>query len=153
GYSVEEILQIPMRDLIAPEFRNHFDTYLEQIERVGEARGLLTVMTQSGERRIWEYHNTLRTEGVASPIVRGIAHDVTEQRETGKLLLEVSERLLARVRENERTIGELKLFRTLVDQCNDAIEVVDPETYRFLDVNEKACSVLGYSREELLALR
>lgn len=153
GYSVEEILQIPMRELIPPEFRDQFDAYLEQIERVGEARGLLTVMTRAGERRIWEYRNTLRTEGVGSPIVRGMAHDVTEQRETGKQLLEVSERLLSRVRENERTIGELKLFRTLVDQCNDAIEVVDPETLRFLDVNEKACSVLGYSREELLALR
>ena len=30
---------------------------------------------------------------------------------------------------------------------------MDPETLRFLDVNEKACSVLGYSREELLSLR
>jgi PAS domain S-box-containing protein len=40
----------------------------------------------------------------------------------------------------------------LLDQCNDAIEVVDPETLRFLDVNEKACSDLGYSREELLLL-
>jgi len=46
----------------------------------------------------------------------------------------------------------LKLFRTLVDQSNDAIEVVDPETLRLLDVNDKACQQLGYSREELLAL-
>jgi PAS domain S-box-containing protein len=86
GYSVEEILQIPMRELIAPEFRPQFDTYLGEIERVGEARGLLAVMTRSGERRIWEYHNTLRTEGVASPIVRGIAHDVTEQKQSEEAL-------------------------------------------------------------------
>jgi len=153
GYSVEEILQIPMRELMAPETRDQLDAYLEQIEREGEASGFLTVMTRSGERRIWEYHNTLRTEGVASPIVRGIAHDVTDQRETEKLLREVSERLLSRVCESERTIQKLKLFRTLVDQCNDAIEVVDPETLRFLDANEKASSVLGYSREELLSMR
>ncbi len=153
GYSVEEILRIPMREMIPPEFRDQFDAYMEQIERTGEARGLLTVMTRSGERRIWEYHNTLRTEGVASPIVRGMAHDVTEQRETEKRMRELSEHLLSRVRENERTIGELKLFRTLVDQSNDAIEVVDPETLRFLDANEKACAELGYSREELLSLR
>ncbi len=153
GYNVDEILQIPMRQLIPPEFHSDFDAYLDRIGRVGEAQGLLTVMTRSGERRIWEFHNTLRTEGVASPIVRGIAHDVTEQKETGKLLFNVSERLLSRVRENERTIGELKLFRTLVDQCNDAIEVVAPETLRFLDANEKTCSELGYSREELLSMR
>jgi PAS domain S-box-containing protein len=153
GYSVEELLQIPMREIIVSEFRRQFDAYLNQIARVGEARGLLAVMTRSGEPRIWEYHNTLRTEGVAKPIVRGVAHDVTEQRQTEKLLREVSESLLDKVRESERTIQELKLFRALVDQSNDAIEVVDPETLRFLDVNERACAELGYSREELLTMR
>jgi PAS domain S-box-containing protein len=153
GYSVEEILQIPMRDLIPAESRDQFNAYLEEIERAGEARGFLTVMTRSGERRTWEFHNTLRTEGVESPVVRGIAHDVTEQRETEKRLREVSEQLLSKVREGESRIRELKLFRTLVDQCNDAIEVVDPETLRFLDVNEMACSALGYSREELLSMK
>lgn len=152
GYSVEELLRIPMRELVAPEHRSEFDAYLLEIERVGEARGLMVVMTRSGERRVWRYHNTLRTAGVASPIVRGIAHDVTEQREAEKLLREVGERLLSTVRENERTIRELKLFRTLLDQCNDAIEVVDPETLRFLDANEKACAELDYSREELLSM-
>ncbi|HEV3307721.1 MAG TPA: PAS domain S-box protein [Candidatus Sulfotelmatobacter sp.] len=152
GYSVEELLQIPMRELIAPECRSPFDSYLTEIERVGEARGLLVVMTRRGERRVWEYYNTLRTEGVSSPIVRGIAHDVTEQKHREKLLRETGERLLSEARENERIIRELELFRTLVDNCNDAIEVVDPETLRFLDVNQKACSELGYSREELLSM-
>ena len=152
GYSVEEMLRIPMREMVAPEFRQQFDAYLSQIASAGESRGLMAVMTRSGERRIWEYHNTLRREGVASPIVRGMAHDVTEQRETEKLLRDLSERLLSKVRENERTIRELKLFRTLVDQSNDTIEVVDPQTLRFLDANQKACTDLGYSREELLAL-
>ena len=153
GYSVEEILRIPMREMIVPEFRPEFDAYLSQIARTGEARGLMAVMTRSGERRIWEYHNTLRTEGVASPIVRGIAHDITGQMRSERLLREASEELLARVRESERTIRELRLFRTLVDQSNESIEVVDPETLRFLDVNEKACLELGYSREEFLSLR
>jgi formate hydrogenlyase transcriptional activator len=152
GYSVEEMLQIPMRDLIVPEFLPQFDAYLMQIGNAGEARGLLAVMTRSGERRIWEYHNTLRTEGVASPIVRGMARDVTEQKRAEKKLRGAGEDLLAQVRESKHTIAELKLFRALVDQSNDDIEVVDPETLRFLDVNEKACLDLGYSREELLSL-
>jgi len=153
GYSVEEILQIPLRDLIAPEFRDQFDAYLRQIERSGESHGCMAVMTRTGGRRIWEYHNTLRTEGVAMPIVRGIAHDITDQQETEKLLRELSDRLLSQVREGERTIRELKLFRTLVDHSSDAILVMDPETLRFLDVNEKTCSELGYNREELLSMR
>jgi len=47
----------------------------------------------------------------------------------------------------------LQLFRNLVDQANDTFEIVDPATSRFLDVNERACLNLGYSREELLAMR
>jgi len=152
GYSVEEMLRIPMREHIAPEFRNEFDAYLKEIEREGEACGLLVVVTRSGERRLWEFSNALRREGMATPIVSGMARDVTEQRQTEKLLQEATEGLLHRVQENERVIRELRLFRTLLDQSNDAIEVVDPETLRFLDANEKACSDLGCSREELLTL-
>ncbi|WP_020677881.1 PAS domain S-box protein [Geopsychrobacter electrodiphilus] len=47
---------------------------------------------------------------------------------------------------------DLSLFRKLLDSSSDAIEVIDPTTLRFLDVNETACRALGYSREELLAL-
>jgi formate hydrogenlyase transcriptional activator len=153
GYSVEEMLRIPMREMVAPEFRDQFEAYLKQIASAGEANGLTAVMTRSGERRIWEYHNTLRTEGVESPIVRGIAHDVTEQKRAEKQAREANERLLNEVSEGERTIRELKLFRALVEQSNDSIEIVDLKTLRFLDVNEKACSALGYTREELLSLR
>ena len=153
GYTVEELLQIPMRDLVPPEFRPQFDAYLSEIERTGESRGLLALMTRSGQRRIWQYYNTLRTDGVAAPIVRGIAHDVTEQMRTEKLLRETGEGLLSEVRKSDRTIRKLELFRTLLDNSNEAIEVVDPETLRFIDANEKAWSGLGYSREEILSLR
>src|SRR5208283_6221450 len=152
GYTVEEMLQKPMRDFVDPQFRAQFDIYLGEIRRTGESQGLLAVVTRSGEQRIWEYHNTLRTEGVARPIVRGIAHDVTERVRAEKAMRASNERLLKTAGERERTIRELTLFRALLDQSNDAIEVVDPETARFLDVNERACVELGYSREELLSM-
>jgi formate hydrogenlyase transcriptional activator len=43
-------------------------------------------------------------------------------------------------------------FRKIFDHSNDAIFVIDPERDSFLDVNSKACDLLGYSRDELLAL-
>ena len=43
-------------------------------------------------------------------------------------------------------------FRALVDHTNDSIEIIDPETGCFLDVNESACAAHGYTREEYLAL-
>src|SRR5450432_2003913 len=80
GYEVADLLKIPMRDLIAPDHRGMFDEYLARIKVNGADNGLLCVMTRSGEQRIWEYNNTLRTEGVPTPIVRGMAHDITEKR-------------------------------------------------------------------------
>jgi PAS domain S-box-containing protein len=61
--------------------------------------------------------------------------------------------VLLDITERKRADESAKLFRALLDQSNDAIEVVEPETLRILDVNEKACHDLGYSREELLSLR
>ena len=55
--------------------------------------------------------------------------------------------------ERRRADEGLRLFRTLVDQSDDAFEVIDPNTGRFLDVNERECVTLGYSRGELLGLR
>ncbi len=46
----------------------------------------------------------------------------------------------------------LKLFRALMERSPDAIEVIDPTTGQFLDINQTAHERLGYSREEMLSL-
>jgi PAS domain S-box-containing protein len=56
------------------------------------------------------------------------------------------------IAEHGRAEQSLQLFRMLIDQSNDAIEVIDPETLRFIDVNGRACLDLGYTREELLSM-
>jgi len=61
--------------------------------------------------------------------------------------------LLQDITERKKAEQSLQLFRTLIDQSTDAIEVIDPETLRFLDVNDRACSDLGYTREQFLSLR
>ncbi len=56
------------------------------------------------------------------------------------------------IAERKRREESLVLFRSLIDGSNDALEVIDPTTLCFLDVNEKACRDLGYSRDELLSM-
>jgi two-component system cell cycle sensor histidine kinase/response regulator CckA len=68
-----------IRDIMAPETRAGFERYIEQIRARGAVDGIMAVQTRSGEKRFWEYHNTLRTEGVEKPVVRGLAFDVTER--------------------------------------------------------------------------
>jgi PAS domain S-box-containing protein len=84
GYKQEMLIGVHIRDGLAPEYRDQFDDYLREIQENGFARGIMRVRTAGGETRVWEYYNTLRTQGVQSPIVRGMAHDVTERRQALK---------------------------------------------------------------------
>ena len=92
GYEVEALLQMPMRELLAPEYRDQFEEYLDRIQRDGFAEGSMVLMARSGEQRIWEYYNTLRTDWLPAPIVRGMAHDVTERRRAEAALQKSEER-------------------------------------------------------------
>jgi PAS domain S-box-containing protein len=104
GYEVDEFLKIPMRDLIVPEYRVLFDEYLARIKVNGSDKGLLCVMARNGEVRTWEYNNTLRTEGVDKPIVRGMAHDVTEKRRAELGLEQSEERFRVALKDSPITV-------------------------------------------------
>ncbi len=58
--------------------------------------------------------------------------------------------LISDITERKRAEEELKLFRHLMNRSNDSIFVIEPASGTFLDVNDRACSDLGYTREELL---
>ena len=93
GYSKEETIKMNMKDIIVPEYRRIFDAYLAKIKAIGHAQGLMIVQTKTGERRIWEYNNTLRTEDVAKPIVRGMVKDVTKLKSTESALKKLNAEL------------------------------------------------------------
>ena len=56
------------------------------------------------------------------------------------------------ITERKKTENDLLLFNSLISQSNDAILVVDAKTSRILDINERTCTNLGYTREEILRL-
>ena len=86
GYPVEELLGARIPQFLRQDRTHEFAEYLKAVEATGVAKGLMSVRTRSGEKRFWEFHCSLRTEGVPSPIVRGIAHDVTERVEAERAL-------------------------------------------------------------------
>ncbi len=57
-----------------------------------------------------------------------------------------------RKRVEDELRGSEERFHKIFDHSNDAIFVLDPEADEILHVNSKACSMLGYSREELLSM-
>ncbi len=94
-----------------------------------------------GDDKTWVFLRTAPLFGPNNEVKSGvgIVEDITEQKET--------EATLRKSEEN------LSLYQTLINQSNDSVEVLDPETGCFLNVNKKTCSDLGYSREELLSMK
>lgn len=134
GYSKEETLKMNLLDIIVPEFRKIFDSYIVKIKTLGEARGLMVIQTKSGERRIWEYNNTLRTEGVSQPIVRGMTKDVTEQKRSElerKVFYEITQGVTSSANLNEL----LKLIHQSLSKAlyadNFLVALHDPQTNLF----------------------
>lgn len=133
GYSREELLNMPMRDFLLPEARAQFDQSLLDIQKDGFVKGLMVVLTKTGERRVWEYHNTLRTDGVTAPVVRGIAHDITDQRRAEKAM-RLSEEKFAKAFQS----SPVEILITTLDEG------------RLLDVNESFERNSGFTRDEAM---
>jgi PAS domain S-box-containing protein len=125
-----------LRQILSPEVRDQFDDYLARIRADGVASGLMLVQTSTGEKRIWEYHNTLRTEDVSAPIVRGMARDITERKLAEEAL-----------RQAERK------YRDIFENAVEGIFQIRPGG-GYISANPALARMLGFnSSEELISER
>ncbi|MFH1010273.1 MAG: PAS domain S-box protein [bacterium] len=135
GYAWNELVGKSFLDLV-PE--NKRELAYGALERLKESSGTIqdfTVRHRDGRELVLAITANHLVE-LGQPIgILGIARDVTEKR-----------RLEVQVRESEER------YRALTENANDAIFILDPETYRFLEVNQRAAELTGYSREELLSM-
>ena len=132
GYAPEELLHADVRQILPAARRHEFDQHLASIRRDGAANGIMSVRTRSGEIRIWEYNNTLREEGLAEPIVRGMAHDITARHRAEKL-----SRIRAKQQELMASFSQLALASRDVDELmRQAVIVVGQ------GLNVEFCKVL-----------
>ena len=133
GYELHEFVgKKNIRDILAPKVRDEFSMYMERILKEGATSGTMSIQTRSGEHRLLEYYNSLRTEGVAAPIVRGIARDITEARHAERALRESEER-----------------YRELFENSKDAFYVHDINGI-YTSVNRAAEKLSGYTRDQIV---
>jgi len=132
GYEVEELLRIPLPELLAPKSRDQFNQYLERIQKNGVDGGLTVILTQTGGRRVWRYLNTLRSDELRSPTVRGVAHDVTE-----------------RVRAEEELRRSEERYRSLIVAIAEGVVVLDAEG-KITTCNPAAERILGLPTGQLI---
>jgi PAS domain S-box-containing protein len=133
GYTVDELLQMKIQDLVVPKYRQYYVPFVQQLLENGHAKGVMVVATRTGEERIWEYTSTLRSEGVPVPVVRGMAHDVTDQFRAEQALRD----------------SEAK-FATAFRASPHAMTISSLRDGRFIDVNASFERQSGYSRDEVL---
>jgi PAS domain S-box-containing protein len=133
GYSAEEAIgQTPRLLKSGRHGRDYYKKLWDTLLSGETWRGNFVNRRKDGT--IYEDEHTItpvRTGGEEITHFIAIMHDVTEKRKAEE---------------------SLRLFRALVDQSSDALEIIDPPTGRFLDVNDRECLDLGYPREELLRL-
>jgi PAS domain S-box-containing protein len=139
---VEEILGYPVAgwlknpsfwvEHLHPEDRERTVSFTEKAVQEQRNHELEYRMIAADGRSVWlhEIVNVIVEDGVTIELV-GVSGDITARK---------------------RTEESMALFRKLIDGSNDAIEVIDPITLHFLDINEKACLDLGYHREEMLSM-
>jgi PAS domain S-box-containing protein len=70
-------------------------------------------------------------------------------KEEDDLLCAVAE-WLGSIAERKKAEEKMRLFRNLIERSNDCIFAVEPKWGRFIDVNNRACDSLGYTRKEFL---
>lgn len=142
GYSTKETVgQKIQRLIVPPEYIAELAEKYDAIRRGEHIKHFETVRRRKNGTLV-------EVSIVASPILDPSGRiigasinfrDITERKRTEKALTQAT--------------SQLQLFRNLVDESNDSLFLVDPETSVILDVNQRACMGLGYSREELLAMR
>jgi PAS domain S-box-containing protein len=133
GYTVEEVLKMKIQDLLVPRYRNLYAQFVQRALETGHAAGSMVVATRSGEERVWDYTSTLRKDGIAEPIIRGMAHDVTERYRAEQAL----------------RLSEAK-FATAFRASPHAMTITSLKDGRFIDVNASFERQSGYSRDEVL---
>ena len=92
GYAPSEGVGQNLREFLAPSVRPFFDGYLARIREKEADRGLLRLVSRSGEERLWAYRNVLVRSDDHEPYVLGHAVDITERVHLESLLRESEER-------------------------------------------------------------
>ncbi|MEP6618703.1 MAG: PAS domain-containing sensor histidine kinase [bacterium] len=96
---------------------------------------------------------------VIQTLRRRIVAEVERQREgerarSAQLLFDQQTSGQAREMDEERRAlrESVDVYRMLVEQAGDGVIITDGQSFRLLEVNDSACALMGYSRDEMLEL-
>jgi len=138
GYPREEFLRLSAYDIVEDGARERIPEIIAKIQQSGRVSFEITAVAKDGRRIPVEINASLLQLG-GRRLGLAIARDVTERRRAAAALRESEER-----------------YRSLWESALDGIVLhellTSPRQGHFIDANDCLCRVLGYTREEILAL-
>jgi PAS domain S-box-containing protein len=141
GAQQNELVGRNLVELLAPSVRHFFPAYLTQCQQETSVRGLLRVVTRTGEERILAFHNIRREDPGRESYVVGHAQDITERERAkeelrrlhaalqmssdGVAVMSLDGRLLYRNKAALRGIERMEKSNTVGDSVQDLIAPED----------------------------
>ncbi|MDO9549555.1 MAG: PAS domain S-box protein [Methanoregula sp.] len=136
-YTKEELLRLSPLDINTDYFSHPFDEIMRELHTAGHA-------TFETEHR--------RKDGIIVPVEIN-SHKITLMGKT--VLLSIARDITERKRAKDALKESEQKFRDIFNNTTDAIHIHginnDGTPGRFTDVNDVACRMLGYTKEEMLA--
>jgi len=131
GYELDEVIGLSIYEFSPPELR---EDYRQLAEATVEDPNQILGLKKDGT--IFPIEVSAKTVRLKGKEIRvAVVRDMTFQKQAEEAL-----------RESE------KKYRLLMEQAPDGIFIRNDEGY-FIDVNEKACELTGYTKEELLSIK
>ncbi len=87
GYSIVELLNMSLFDLVPKENYPRLNSYLLDIQNSGFGKGLMTTICKDGSERSWLYNNILEKSDDGTSYIIGNSIDITERIQLEKDLL------------------------------------------------------------------
>jgi PAS domain S-box-containing protein len=133
GYSDDQIRSMKAPDsYYSEEDLKKAKAATEKILKGEAASVKLSLITRNGRSIPTEYTASLIRDDSGNPkYIIAVGRDITERKRAAEALRESEEK-----------------YRAIFEQAADSIVLVDAETGKFVDFNNKTCENLGYSREE-----
>ncbi len=138
GYDESELLNTGLLDITHPD---DYEKSVEIYKQVLSKQGLYTpdfiprIKHKNGE---WRWIAGAMNNLMNDPLIGGIIGNFRD----------VTDRVVA-----EQTVKESEIkYRSLIDQAGDAIAIYEPSG-KIIDVNKTGLQMLGYTKEEVLAMK
>ncbi|MGZ8160508.1 MAG: PAS domain S-box protein [Methylobacter sp.] len=124
--------------------------YLDLVSAADRERiGTLLTQAYAGESSHFEF----KADGPLGNIYKSCFVPIKNKNGSVEKLMGITEDITGRKRLEQQLVEREELFRAIFEQAPNAIELIDPETLRFVEANPAACRMLGYTYEEFLRLR